>query len=468
MVKDRELCRSLRPGEMDDDFSASNREPDYEIVPHIPANKDGVLIINGEPTYEYHGYSDLRVLKIEDNVLIINDNAFGSCTNLERVEMGNGVKFIGNTAFMYSLALETIVWSRSLKYIGIEAFKETGIKELDLPEGLEAIGAAAFSECDYLRVARIPDTVKSIGQAAFSHCENLKEISLPTNPDCTILTKSLFHGCRSLTELILPDSVTEIERDALSGCSSLTKLILPDSVTTIEKNALSGCRSLIELVLPDSVTTIMRFAFLNCEGLRRVSLPRNPNCQFLPRGLVSDARSLKTLIVPENFEFIDAYSLNAENLLALAFMGQEVDFPLSALHTARQEKESELRIVAYRDTPDNKRLLAPRLVRLPKLQIKGLIQDDGSVKWYRNGALMKNGVTKADISRLFPEKRDSVLNAMAAATRYTQRDNWPVLDELANNIFPELNDLLRFVESFNRSGRVVNMLSPGSWLGETI
>jgi hypothetical protein len=443
-VKDRELCRSLRQREMDDDSNAS--DDDYAIEPEYPADENGVLILDWEPEFAaYNGYSDLRVLKIEDGVDTIEDNVFYGCPNLETVEMGNSVKFIKESAFLYSTKLETIVWSRSLKEIGFRAFRATSIRKLYLPEGLESIGAAAFSECNQLRVARIPDTVKSIRTAAFLNCENLEEISLPTNPEFTTLTNSLLQGCRSLTKLNVPDSVEDIESDALCDC-----------------------RSLIELTVPNSVTEIQEDALLNCESLRRISLPRNPEYTSLARGIVSDSRSLKTLVLPENISYVDAFSLNAENLLALAVMGPRLSISWDAFNTATQQKESELRIVAYRDTPDNKRMLAPRLMHLPKLQIKGLIQDDGSVKWYRLVSPMKTGIQKEDIARMFPDKRARVLNAMAAATRYTNRNDWPALDEISKNMFPELNELLRFVESFNGSGRVFNMLSPGSWLGEPI
>lgn len=79
--------------------------------------------------------------------------------------------------------------------------------------------------------------------------------------------ESAFSGCSSLTEIMIPDSVTSIKRFAFDGCRSLTKITLPDGVTSIGEQAFYKCSSLTEITLPDSVTSIQRNAFLGCTGL---------------------------------------------------------------------------------------------------------------------------------------------------------------------------------------------------------
>ena len=73
-----------------------------------------------------------------------------------------------------------------------------------------------------------------------------------------------FDGCTSLSNLVIPDSVTSIGDGAFKICSSLTSISIPSSVTSIERNAFEDCSSLTCIDIPNSVTSIMGCAFLNC------------------------------------------------------------------------------------------------------------------------------------------------------------------------------------------------------------
>ena len=50
-----------------------------------------------------------------------------------------------------------------------------------------------------------------------------------------------FGGCRSLSSVVIPDSVTSIGYKAFSVCTSLSSLVIPDSVTSIGESAFGGC-----------------------------------------------------------------------------------------------------------------------------------------------------------------------------------------------------------------------------------
>lgn len=67
----------------------------------------------------------------------------------------------------------------------------------------------------------------------------------------------MFHGCTSLTEVIIPSSVTEIGFSAFKGCVSLTKIIIPKSITTIGHDAFHGCTSLTEVTFEGDLNRIM-------------------------------------------------------------------------------------------------------------------------------------------------------------------------------------------------------------------
>ena len=80
-----------------------------------------------------------------------------------------------------------------------------------------------------------------------------------------IICDSAFFGCYSLSDIVIPSSVTSIGDCAFSGCYSLSEIVIPSSVTNIGDYAFSGCDSLSEIVSPSSVTSIGDCAFRNCS-----------------------------------------------------------------------------------------------------------------------------------------------------------------------------------------------------------
>ena len=86
---------------------------------------------------------------------------------------------------------------------------------------------------------------------------------------------SVFSSCESLTDIIIPNSVTSIEEDAFSNCKSLTSITIPNSVTSIENFVFLGCSSLTDVTIPDSVTSIGTWAFKDCSSLTSITIPNS-------------------------------------------------------------------------------------------------------------------------------------------------------------------------------------------------
>ena len=87
-----------------------------------------------------------------------------------------------------------------------------------------------------------------------------------------IICKLAFWGRSSLSEIVIPSSVTSIGNSAFSYCSSLSEVVIPSSVTSIGDSVFWYCRSLSDIVIPSSVTSIGDSAFSECnipDNLRR-------------------------------------------------------------------------------------------------------------------------------------------------------------------------------------------------------
>ena len=75
-----------------------------------------------------------------------------------------------------------------------------------------------------------------------------------------------FRNCKSLTSIVIPDSVTSIRKEAFVGCTSLTSIVIPDSLANIGVWAFAGCAGLTSIVIPDCVTSIGKKAFAGCAS----------------------------------------------------------------------------------------------------------------------------------------------------------------------------------------------------------
>ena len=140
-----------------------------------------------------------------------------------------------------------------------------------VPEGTETIGDNAFELCDELTSVEIPDSVTSIGNGAFSACQSLESINIPDS--VTNIGEFAFGGCFSLKSVAIPDSVTSIGNEAFEACIALESINIPDGVTSIGMGAFFSCQSLKSIVIPDSVTSIGTRAFECCSALESVSIP---------------------------------------------------------------------------------------------------------------------------------------------------------------------------------------------------
>ena len=233
--------------------------------------------------------SALEEVKLPANLKIISNASFSKCTNLKTIDLPDTVTEIGAFAFADCTSLKDFTIPDGIKSIGEEAFYNSGITSLVVPESVETIDKLAFSHMANLTNATFP---AGCG-ITFSDCKNLKTAKITGNP--TVIDNYMFYECSQLTdfeipgsvkkigyaafyntalkEAVIPASVTEIDDWAFGECQNLEKAVLSDGLKSIGGAAFYECPELTDSNIPDSVTTLGDFAFGWCPKLKDMTIP---------------------------------------------------------------------------------------------------------------------------------------------------------------------------------------------------
>ena len=85
----------------------------------------------------------------------------------------------------------------------------------------------------------------------------------------TAIASYAFMPNRTLTSVVIPESVTTIEDEAFLICKSLSRLVLPESLTSIGERAFAQS-GLTSLMIPGGVKEIGKYSFESCKNLSAV------------------------------------------------------------------------------------------------------------------------------------------------------------------------------------------------------
>ena len=130
------------------------------------------------------------------------------------------------------------------------------VEEVMLPDGLREIGGVSNA------------TIAGTGIGAFAGAVNLKHIKIPDT--VTHIGPHAFAGC-GLTEITLPEGITEICDETFMGCRDLKRVTLPKSLKRIGDRAFCGCFHLSSIHIPEG-TEIGTDAFRYCASLTGAGL----------------------------------------------------------------------------------------------------------------------------------------------------------------------------------------------------
>ena len=126
------------------------------------------------------------------------------------------------------------------------------VTDLVIPDDVTSIGDYVFYWYYELTSVTIPDSVTNIGYSAFFGCDGLTGVYITDLSSwCNIAFENTYANPLSdaqnlylndvlVTNLVIPNDVTNIGNYAFSDCSGLTSIVIPDSVTRIGSKGLWG------------------------------------------------------------------------------------------------------------------------------------------------------------------------------------------------------------------------------------
>ena len=159
-----------------------------------------------------------------------------------------------DTSIDSNLVLPDGIANRYFTNIANWAFRDRkDITGLDFSNALhlKRIGYEAFSNCSEISSDLIiPESVNQLNERSFSGCSSIPSIVI--NGDLTSIPPECFYGCSSVKNLVLPDTLQSIGSWAFGGCDSLEYAEIPKSVTSIASSAFSNDPNLILRVYTDT------------------------------------------------------------------------------------------------------------------------------------------------------------------------------------------------------------------------
>lgn len=216
---------------------------------------------------------DLTHVTIKEGTVGLAEELF-YYSNIKSVTLPDSLRSIGNDAFSFCYDLESVTFGAGLKYIGQNAFTEcSALKSIDLPEGLEYIGTNAFNDCTDLTEVSVPDSVTYMGNSVFEDCENLTYAKLPKG--MTEIPSDTLKDCPALTDVVWPAAPTRIGNEAFED-TGLRSVVIPGTVTYIDKQAFYSMADLKSITIPKSVTYIGEDAFGGTSLLEHLEYEGTP------------------------------------------------------------------------------------------------------------------------------------------------------------------------------------------------
>ena len=196
-----------------------------------------------------------------------------------------------------------------------------------VPDDVTAIGEQIFGKYKgYINEVILPDSVKTIGKQAFYSCTSLTAITLPDSVE--LVGEKAFAETPWLAEMQADSPLLIINGLLIDGNAATGDVVIPEGVTSILGNAFYMNTEITSVSIPEGVQNIGANAFNGCTALADMTLPES--MRTIQTQAFADT-ALTQLTIPKNVKTIgDEAFINCKSLPEVTVCGTDTEIGTEA------------------------------------------------------------------------------------------------------------------------------------------
>ena len=312
---------------------------DYDLLTEIVI-PEGVTVIKD---YAFRNIKNVTTLYLPASLEEIGVSAFSGLNNIEEVYYNGTIEDWLNINMLDSNSNPLVVAGTSDFYTLDENSNEyVLLTEIVIPEGVTEIRKYAFYGIQNINKLYIPASVEKIDSEAFYQLYDITEIyyhgtiedwlniimsttnSNPlssSNVDFYVFDENT-NNYVLLTEIVLSENVTEINRYGFYNIKNITKLYLPSTLETVGYNAFYGLNDITEIYYKGTIES-----WLNINMTDSYTNPLdNGNVDFYIWNSVDEEYQLLTeIVIPEGVTEIKAHAFNYINNINKVYLPKSLE-----------------------------------------------------------------------------------------------------------------------------------------------
>ena len=245
---------------------------------------------------------NLEEIVLEEGVEYINESSFRDCSNLKTITIPKTVQKIESVAFYNCMSIASVT------YGGTKAEWKAFVADTEKFGSNNEYLANVSIKCSDGTITNIPDVIKNLpeGTHTVTVTDEITEEDLK-NIAYAIINKT---EANVILDMTSATGLARIPDNMSKGADNLIGIMLPHGIISIGEKAFyhSG---LSEIVMPDSLTEIGNYAFYECTGLTSVIIP--DGVKSIGERAFMKCSSLKTMTIPASVAAIGSYAVTGDN-----------------------------------------------------------------------------------------------------------------------------------------------------------
>lgn len=250
-----------------------------------------------------------------ETATVIGESALAG-SYLKTIDL-DGIEYIGAKAFSKCQYITEITIPESVKFVGANAFENSGLKTLIVKNEMPVI---PDSFCLGTKLTNItfshPEYIRSVGKSAFKSTPlgapffsewYGKDVS---KHEILTIGDSAFENCTSIKSVKMPDNLIALGKAVFKGNTSLSNLVFGKNTIQADMECFRNCTALDTITFNSVLDSLGGSAFQGCTALKTLSGLPNSLYDWTPEdktegrgfggGVFADCTSLVSADLPSS------------------------------------------------------------------------------------------------------------------------------------------------------------------------